>query len=879
MTTSSKHAGLATIRMRFIVTVALFVCCCSLAPAQDAHGWLQPIAAFPLRHDPITLERHVEAEKPFTVAGECGALLGQQNGSFESWIFPVKLFSHLTIEAHVDGYDVPIDVNRDAAEIEVAPDHTTITYSHIAFTVKEILFASQCGASGAGGQDGTGVMALFQVEAIRPLTLTFSFTPEMKPMWPAPISGSVDAEWVKLDESSKAAMNDTTRPGGAGAQYPAGWYMLHTDLAGLAGGLAMPGTEPGILAPYQEKPQTYPLQFVLHIDPKRDSGKYFPLLMAVGTSSKTATKAALAETLKQLHSKTASLYRQNADYYAHFFDTRTSVQTPDAAFDRDLRWAAISIDQVRVRHGEEVGMVAGFYSSGSSARPGFGWFFGRDTLFTTWGINSYGDYDLTRQALTFLIKRQREDGKMPHEFSQTAEQVDWAHLPYEYAAADATPLFLMAIEDYVATSGDVEFLRSNWSAIEKAWQFETTHDTDGDGIYDNSQGTGWVESWPQGMPHQEIYLASLDQQASIAMSRLSAQGGYVETSQAAQQRAAAIGTKLLSEYTRPDGMYAFSHNADGTPDTTASIYPAIAWWGGATNESGLPQADAMFTRWASHEFSTDWGTRDLSENASVYDPISYHQGSVWPLFTGWASVAEYRTGRGLAGYAHLMQNANLTTEQDLGAVTELLSGAFNDPFGRSTSHQMWSSAMVLTPALRGLFGVSIDALNELVTVDPHLPAQWNTAELHHLRVGKRDAEVTFERRGQQLIVSLTKPDAGGVKLASHAEGADVAKDGRSLRIPLPAVEVGLTDGAATTLPLPGEPTEKLKVLAERRDRRTLTLTLEAQGASTQSVSVRFNDSRLHVSVEGGTLLDDNSRLEIKFPAGSGYQQQKVTLRW
>ena len=57
-------------------------------------------------------------------------------------------------------------------------------------------------------------------------------------------------------------------------------------------------------------------------------------------------------------------------------------------------------------------------------------------------------------------------------------------------------------------------------AIEKAWAFETdpSHDTDHDGIYDNSQGTGWVESWPGGMPHQEIYLALLDQQASTAFS-------------------------------------------------------------------------------------------------------------------------------------------------------------------------------------------------------------------------------------------------------------------------------------------------------------------------------------------------------------------------
>ncbi len=103
--------------------------------------------------------------------------------------------------------------------------------------------------------------------------------------------------------------------------------------------------------------------------------------------------------------------------------------------------------------------------------------------------------------------------------------------------------------------------------------------------------------------------------------------------------------------------------------------------------------------------------------------MSYHQGSVWPLFTGWAALAEYRGGQPLAGYQMLMENANLTRAQDLGAVTELLSGDFFVPFGRSTSHQLWSSAMVITPTLRGLFGISINAQTKTITVNPHIPAE------------------------------------------------------------------------------------------------------------------------------------------------------------
>src|SRR5438270_285014 len=84
---------------------------------------------------------------------------------------------------------------------------------------------------------------------------------------------------------------------------------------------------------------------------------------------------------------------------------------------------------------------------------------------------------------------------------------------------------------------------------------------------------------------------------------------------------------------------------------------------GGTRWSGrleLKKAGEMLERWASPEFSTDWGTRDVSDRTTFYDPISYHQGSVWPLFTGWVALAEYRAGRAMAGYRHLMQNADLT---------------------------------------------------------------------------------------------------------------------------------------------------------------------------------------------------------------------------
>src|SRR5437588_11404105 len=119
----------------------------------------------------------------------------------------------------------------------------------------------------------------------------------------------------------------------------------------------------------------------------------------------------------------------------------------------------------------------------------------------------------------------------------------------------------------------------------------------------------------------------------------------------------------------------------------------------------------MLSLWASHHFATDWGVRSVNDTAAVFDPISYHQGSVWPLFTGWASLAQYRSDRPLAGYAALMDNVNLTWAQDPGFVTEVISGKFFQPLGRSNWRQLCCSAMVVAPAMRALFGINADGVN------------------------------------------------------------------------------------------------------------------------------------------------------------------------
>ncbi|KAA6463316.1 hypothetical protein DYQ86_08370 [Acidobacteria bacterium AB60] len=877
---------------RFTLAALLFLVP-AIATAQPSGPTphFRPVAPIAFQTAGPVIQAPTEALKPFTVAGERGVLLGQQDGSFESWLLPVKVLSHLTIEADVEGYSVPVDVNQQSAAIEVRPDRTVITYAHIAFTVRQIMFSPETGPS------GTGPVVLFQFDCLHPTDFTFRFTPNLEFMWPMRNEGHPSPEWIPGVADGKV------QSGGLN-----GFYVLHADYPDLAAAITIPNARSGILAPYQERPQVHPVELKVRVDPATDTGKLYPLLMAVGTNPAAANAQALGATLEKLNESIPALYQAHAESYNKLLANSVSIETPDKSLNEAFQWAVVSIEQLKAKpwspdssrlsslasrpSDNETGLVAGYYASGDSARPGFGWFFGRDALYTLYAVNGFGDFSLSRSELEFLIHRQRADGKIMHEYSQTAPAIDWQQFPYMYAAADSTPLFLMAMLDYVRAGGDIDFLKAHKDAVEKAWAFETGHAPDsehgGNGIYDNRQGTGWVESWPGGMPHQEIYLALLDQQASAAMGEIESLLGDKEKSLDAKSRAESIARTINQQfYDEEKKCYAFSRNADGSLDRTTTVYPALAWWSalpGASKANGkgsvLVFPDGCLEQLASHTLNTDWGLRDVSNEEKIYDGMSYHQGSVWPLFTGWAAMAEYRGGQPLAGYQMLRENANLTQAQDLGAVTELLSGDFFVPFGRSTSHQLWSSAMVITPILRGLFGIDVDATAKTITVNPHLPANWESATVRNLRVGQSTVDLSFRQSGGAVSVNLNHPS--DLRIVSSQPGAK-NQGAAAITIPRHAVEIA----SPLQQPLPGERTRLFRVTHQEYGDRRLVLHLEAPAGTRVSIPLVLASPSIKPAAEGARLNESTGTsrdagppvLSISFPEGDGWKSMTVTLTW
>ena len=256
--------------------------------------------------------------------------------------------------------------------------------------------------------------------------------------------------------------------------------------------------------PYQEEPRDVPVQFT--IGPGAGSrATLVPIVIAGSVSGGADARAAYTRVIGSV----PALLRRNVDHYSRVVTATLDVETPDERLNAAFRWAKVGIDKgVATNPLLGTGLVAGFRTSGDSERPGFAWFFGRDAIWTTLAINGYGDFATTKQALEFLRGFQREDGKIPHEISQSASLLPWfTAYPYAWASADATPLFIVACADYWRVSGDAAFVRAAWPSIVKAFRFSAATDTDGNGLIENTGvGHGWVEGGALYPPHEEIYL-------------------------------------------------------------------------------------------------------------------------------------------------------------------------------------------------------------------------------------------------------------------------------------------------------------------------------------------------------------------------------------
>jgi glycogen debranching enzyme len=873
------------------------------AAPQTPRPW---VARFSPPRSGLRLERATRSGTFFDVVGRRSAAFGYENRAMEAWAYPLKLVDDFKLGFLLEGYPLEIEGPQVARWIDVRPEATTFTYSHAGFTVRQVIFAPV---------DEPAIVMLLDVQSVLPLTVVGSFRPRLKLMWPAGLMTG-DVGW---DEKAQA-------------------YSITEESKRFAAVIGCPGARDVSLMPYQEEPRDVPVRFIVDVPPDRARSHLVPIIFAGSVEGRPGAMA----TYDRLLASAPQLYEKNVAHYRALQERTVAISTPDPRVDEAFAWAKVGMDKGMATNPLlGTGLLAGFRTSGESERPGFAWMFGRDALWTALGLTSAGDFAATRTALDFLRRYQRADGRIPHEISQSASLVPWwTDYEFPWASADATPLYVIAHGDHWSATGDRAFLDASWESIVKAWRFSSETDRDGNGLIENTKvGHGWTEGSPPYPPHEEIYLQGVWIEASRALAELADAKG--DATLAAAARAAAEKCRQAVEKTywlKDAAYYAFAtalakpekeFNAEPGARRAArqariealrgkvlvdedTVLPAVPlWWRTLDAERAQSQIDRL----ASAALATDWGHRLLSDRSELYDPLSYHVGSVWGLFTGWASMGAYRYGRPHAGYQAVMANVLLTYQYALGYVTELLSGEFNAPFGRSSHHQVWSEAMVVTPLVRGLLGIEATEGGRTLTFAPQLPADWDRASAANVPAGEARFDLGLQRRGAELEVTAVRraPDAAGpgaVKLIFapalplDARVAAVTVNGRphafdvTTRGDVQRAEVVVADPGASTRvlftvlggtgvyaaaadPAPGAANEGLRIVRARPGGGALRLVLEGRAGRSYEIGVRTART---VGAAPGVKVTPSAggaRLEVVFEGldgpGAAYVRREIVL--
>jgi len=838
-----------SLRKQAIICIAAVL----ILGAEASRSWSQQIKEAP--HS-LELSRTVRPWEFLPMTGTRAALLGNEAVRMEAWVYPLKIFRNFHLKFHTAGRVLPAEAL--ARTVTVRPESATILYAADTFTVRETFFVPV---------KEQGALVLLDVETEQPLEIEAAFHRDFQLEWPAAL-GATYLDWI-------------------GPQRAFYFGEEQRKFAALVGSPTAEEPHVEFQTNYAEAQES---SFRLGTTAK---GKDSKLIVIAGS---VEGRAAAERTYQHLANDGAALLRESAEYYRDYLARTVSLELPDSQVQQAYDWARVSMLQGVVTNPYlGTGLVAGYRTSGESQRPGFAWFFGRDSFWTTLALNAEGDFSTARTALEFIGKYQREDGKIPHEIAQGANFVNWfKDYPYAYASADATPLYLIAANDYVLGSGDTAFAKEKWESLWKSYEFlRSTYDERGF-AKNFGVGHGWVEGGPLLPVKTELYQTGLGIEALRALSNLAHITGNEDISKElaknfAQQK------PLMNDAFWIDGQkrFAFALDKDNHAVDELSVLATVPMWFGSLDDA---KADGMISQLADPDHQTDWGMRILSDRSPKFSGGGYHYGSVWPLFTGWASVGEYRYHRALPAYENLRANAMLALDGSLGHVTEVLSGRYYQSLSTSSPHQIWSAAMVVSPLLRGLFGLEANAAAGTLAFAPHVPADWTSFTIRNLPLGstKLDMVYTKDLEGIRLGVKVAGKELRAVDfqpaVSLHTKVVSVEFNGRPapfhvqsnsvdqhvlVRIPVAAgsnsLRIRLKDDFAlaytSTLPAIGATSEGLRILSESWTPARDRLTINFAGQSGSRYRLYLWNARQIASVEGAKVLkapDGKSELIVEF---------------
>lgn len=713
--------------MRGIIRVMVLAAIIGTAGLQAAEP--ATIPRFQLTDSGIELHRLAQPRTPFNKIGRKFALLGFESGRLEAWAWPLKLISDFEFSFLFQGSSRPVPGGDLVRYIDVSPAATTLTFTCQSFVIKAHYVAAFDQAAG---------MILLEVASDEPLKVICSFHPVLQPMWPASIGGQY-AYWN--EEMQAYLISEPRRQNHAFIGSPAATGISYTPAHMLSDA---------------------PNEFVIDIQqPEKVAGRFLPIYFAGGKGSRDSIKAIYG----RISSAPEALYRDCAAHYHQVLQNGVQISTPVADLNLAYSWARIALDRLMVENPDlGRGLAAGWGASGSSGRPGFGWFFGGDAYINALGMTAMSDHDAVHDALLFTQKWQRADGKMAHELSQGAGYLDWfGAYPYGYIHGDTTPLYLTASWEYVRASGDLDYLRKSWGSLKRAYAWALSVDPNGDGLMDNARaGLGSVEYGALTNLATDIYTGSLSVHMSAAMQKMAELIGDRKTAAAAARHHAQARRSFDEKFwDEAAATYsnAFSEAGERLPDPSPWLSTAALFCAG-TPEHTL----AAVQRLGESDMSTDWGLRSISSKSRYYQPLNYNYGAVWPFLTGFAATAQFYCQLNQQGYNNLLANCRHTFVHNLGAVNELFSGRHYLWPEEAVSQQGFSSLGIVLPALRGLYGVEGDAAARLVSFEPRFPADWPAAGLTGFAVGTSRWALHYQRQPGIISAQISGENAAGYSI-------------------------------------------------------------------------------------------------------------------
>ncbi len=462
--------------------------------------------------------------------------------------------------------------------------------------------------------------------------------------------------------------------------------------------------------------------------------------------------------------------------YRRFLRTCTRYETSSETLDEGLI----------ARSALDLRALLEFHEGGPFPTAGIPWYavpFGRDGLvcaYQTLGWNP----DLARGTLRLLARYQgrkvdeyteEEPGKIFHELrrGELARLKEIPHRPY-FGSVDATPLFALVFAETVKWTADRALWRDLLPAAERAltWCDGPHGDPDRDGYVEYGarattlRSQGWKDSseslsGPDGawtdLPAALVEVQAYVYGAKMGLADLYTIDGDTKRADRLRGEARELRERFDRDFWMPtEACYAQALDARKQKVTAVTSNAAHTLWCGIASEQ---HAAALVRRLMEPDMYTGWGIRTLSSRYPTYNPMSYHNGSVWPHDSAIAAHGMARYGfrdeanevmSGLIEAGRRFPNARLP-ELFCGFQRDLRFSARPADYLVSCIPQAWSAGMVFH-CLRVVLGAEADLSRQQLLLDPALPPWLEFVDVRDLRIF--DSPITFRvrrRRGGDRI--------------------------------------------------------------------------------------------------------------------------------